>query len=328
MEQMKGFSNRFTDFPNYILEITKEIWEGRGLSTLNHYYSDNIPMRFPEGISIGNQQTINGTLSTLAEFPDRELTGEDVIWSGNDDDGFLSSHRLLTSGTHIGGGYFGPPTGKKFVIRAIADCAAINNQINDEWLIRDTAGLVKQLGLDPKQFARDLISREGGVKDCLKPFCPAIDIEGPYKGRGNDNEWGERLSDVLSRMMNKDFSVIGKEYDRAVQTEHPGSTTVHSWAETEKLWMGLRASFPNAKFTIEHQIGREDPLLSPRAAVRWALHGKHDGWGMFGQPTGSEIYVMGFTHAEFGPYGLRREYTLFDHVSIWKQIFMATGAFE
>ncbi len=325
---MKGFSNRFTDFPNYILEITKEIWEGRGLSTLNHYYSDNIPMRFPEGISIGNQQTINGTLSTLAEFPDRELTGEDVIWSGNDDDGFLSSHRLLTSGTHIGGGYFGPPTGKKFVIRAIADCAAINNQINDEWLIRDTAGLVKQLGLDPKQFARDLISREGGVKDCLKPFCPAIDIEGPYKGRGNDNEWGERLSDVLSRMMNKDFSVIGKEYDRAVQTEHPGSTTVHSWAETEKLWMGLRASFPNAKFTIEHQIGREDPLLSPRAAVRWALHGKHDGWGMFGQPTGSEIYVMGFTHAEFGPYGLRREYTLFDHVSIWKQIFMATGAFE
>jgi len=325
---MKGFSNRFTDFPNYILEITKEIWEGRGLSTLNHYYSDNIPMRFPEGISIGNQQTINGTLSTLAEFPDRELTGEDVIWSGNDDDGFLSSHRLLTSGTHIGGGYFGPPTGKKFVIRAIADCAAINNQINDEWLIRDTAGLVKQLGLDPKQFARDLISREGGVKDCLKPFCPAIDIEGPYKGRGNDNEWGERLSDVLSRMMNKDFSVIGTEYDRAVQTEHPGSTTVHSWAETEKLWMGLRASFPNAKFTIEHQIGREDPLLSPRAAVRWALHGKHDGWGMFGQPTGSEIYVMGFTHAEFGPYGLRREYTLFDHVSIWKQIFMATGAFE
>ena len=325
---MKGFSDHFTDFPDYILGITKEIWEGRGLSTLNHYYAEDIPMRFPEGISIGNQRTINGTLSTLAEFPDRELTGEDVIWSGNDTDGFLSSHRLLTFGTHTGGGYFGPPTGKKFVIRAIADCAAINNQINDEWLIRDTAGLVKQLGLNPKQFARELISREGGAENCVKPFCPAIDVMGPYKGIGNENEWGQRLSDVLVRMMNKDFSVIKKEYDRAVQTEHPGSITVHSWAETEKLWMGLRASFPNAKFTIEHQIGRGDPMLSPRAAIRWALHGKHDGWGMFGQPTGSEIYVMGFTHAEFGPYGLRREYTLFDQVSIWKQILMATGGFD
>ena len=237
-------------------------------------------MRFPEGILIGNQRTINGTLSTLAEFPDRELAGEDVIWSGNETDGFLSSHRLLTFGTHTGGGYFGPPTGKKFVIRAIADCAAINNQINDEWLIRDTAGLVKQLGLNPKQFARELISREGGAENCVKPFCPAIDVMGPYKGIGNENEWGQRLSDVLVRMMNKDFSVIKTEYDRAVQTEHPGSITVHSWAETEKLWMGLRASFPNAKFTIEHQIGRDDPMLSPRAAVRWALHGKHDGWGI------------------------------------------------
>ena len=319
---MKGFSEKWTNLPDYILGITKEIWENRGIDTLNHYYAKDIPMRFPEGVSIGNQKTINGTLATLAEFPDRQLTGEDVIWSGNETDGFLSSHRLLTMGTHTGGGYFGPPTGKKFVIRAIADCAAINDQINDEWLIRDTAGIVKQLGMDPKQFALDLIEREGGAEKCVQPFCPENDVIGPYKGKGNNNEWGQKLSDILKRMMEKDFAVIQSEYDRAVQTEHPGSKTVHSWSDTEALWMNLRSSFPSANFSIDHQIGREDPLLSPRAAVRWSLLGKHDGWGMFGQPTGAKVYIMGFTHAEFGPYGLRREYTLFDPVSIWKQIFI------
>ena len=319
---MKGFSEKWTNLPDYILGITKEIWENKGIDTLNHYYAKDIPMRFPEGVSIGNQKTINGTLATLAEFPDRQLTGEDVIWSGNETDGFLSSHRLLTMGTHTGGGYFGPPTGKKFVIRAIADCAAINNQINDEWLIRDTAGIVKQLGMDPKQFALDLIEREGGAEKCVQPFCPENDVSGPYKGKGNNNEWGQKLSDILKRMMEKDFAVIQSEYDRAVQTEHPGSKTVHSWSDTEALWMNLRSSFPSANFSIDHQIGREDPLLSPRAAVRWSLFGKHDGWGMFGQPTGAKVYIMGFTHAEFGPYGLRREYTLFDPVSIWKQIFI------
>ena len=319
---MKGFSEKWTNLPDYILGITKEIWENRGIDTLNHYYAKDIPMRFPEGVSIGNQKTINGTLATLAEFPDRQLTGEDVIWSGNETDGFLSSHRLLTMGTHTGGGYFGPPTGKKFVIRAIADCAAINDQINDEWLIRDTAGIVKQLGMDPKQFALDLIEREGGAEKCVQPFCPENDVIGPYKGKGNNNEWGQKLSDILKRMMEKDFAVIQNEYDRAVQTEHPGSKTVHSWSDTEALWMNLRSSFPSANFSIDHQIGREDPLLSPRAAVRWSLLGKHDGWGMFGQPTGAKVYIMGFTHAEFGPYGLRREYTLFDPVSIWKQIFI------
>jgi predicted ester cyclase len=322
---MKGFSNRWTDFPDYILGITQEIWEGRGLATLNHHYAPEIPMRFPEGISIGNQRTINGTLATLAEFPDRELTGEDVIWSGTAEEGFLSSHRLLTMGTHRGGGYFGPPTGRRFVIRAIADCAAINDQINDEWLIRDTAGIVTQLGMEPKEFARSLIRREGGPEHCVKPFTPAIDVAGPYTGRGNDNAWGQRMADILTRMMDKDFAVIRAEYDRAVQTEHPAATTVHSWADTERLWMGLRSSFPDARFAIEHQIGREDPMLSPRAAIRWSLHGKHAGWGMFGQPTGADVYVMGFTHAEFGPYGLRREWTLFDPVSIWKQILMQTG---
>jgi len=319
---MKGFSEKWTNLPDYILGITKEIWENRGIDTLNHYYAKDIPMRFPEGVSIGNQKTINGTLATLAEFPDRQLTGEDVIWSGNETDGFLSSHRLLTMGTHSGGGYFGPPTGKKFVIRAIADCAAINDQINDEWLIRDTAGIVKQLGMDPKQFALDLIEREGGAEKCVQPFCPENDVSGPYKGKGNNNEWGQKLSDILKRMMEKNFAVIQSEYDRAVQTEHPGSKTVHSWSDTEALWMNLRSSFPSANFSIDHQIGREDPLLSPRAAVRWSLLGKHDGWGMFGQPTGAKVYIMGFTHAEFGPYGLRREYTLFDPVSIWKQIFI------
>lgn len=322
---MNGFGNRWKDLPDYIIGITREIWEDRGIETLNHYYARDIPMRFPEGISIGNARTKNGTLATLAEFPDRELTGEDVIWSGNETDGFLSSHRLLTMGTHTGGGYFGPPTGRRFRIRAIADCAVVGDQINDEWLIRDSAGIVKQLGMDPVQFTRDLIAREGGPENCVKPFSPEVDVEGPYKGHGNDNEWGARLSDILSRMMNKDFSVVRAEYDRAVQTEHPGSLTVHSWEDTEAQWMALRSSFPDATFAIDHRIGREDPMLSPRAAVRWSLNGTHDGWGMFGQPTGARVHVMGFTHAEFGPNGLRREWTLFDHISIWKQIFMHQG---
>ncbi|MEO1640509.1 MAG: nuclear transport factor 2 family protein, partial [Pseudomonadota bacterium] len=36
---MKGFSNRWKDFPDYIIGITKEIWEDRGVGTLNHYYA-------------------------------------------------------------------------------------------------------------------------------------------------------------------------------------------------------------------------------------------------------------------------------------------------
>lgn len=65
--------------------------------------------------------------------------------------------------------------------------------------------------------------------------------------------------------------------------------------------------------------------MPPRAAIRWGLHGKHDGWGSFGVPTGAEVYVMGACHVEFGPWGLRREYVLLDETSVWKQILMHSG---
>ena len=89
--------------------------------------------------------------------------------------------------------------------------------------------------------------------------------------------------------------------------------------------MGLRASFPSAELTIDHQIGRQDPMMPPRAAIRFSLQGKHDGWGSFGQPTGADVYIMAAAHAEFGPNGLRREFVVFDETSVWKQILMHTG---
>lgn len=322
---MKGFNPKFKDLPDYIIGITKEIWEDRGIATLHHYYAQNIPMRFPAGLVRGNQAVIEGTRATLAQFPDRQLLGEDVIWSGNEDDGFLSSHRLLTTGTHLGDGDFGPPTGKRFWARCIADCAAKNDQIYDEWLIRDSGAIVRQLGMDPKEFACANIEAEGGPENCTRPFTPDQDVDGGYNARGNDHEFGQRYADVIERIMAADMTAVRGEYDRACHVELPGFVTGHGWDSIDQFWLQLRSSFPSAKFEIHHQIGRDDPNMPPRAALRWSLHGKHDGYGMFGAPTGAEVYVMGFGHAEFGPRGLRREYILIEETSIWKQILMHQG---
>lgn len=327
---MKGFSDRFVDFPDYIVGITKEIWEDRGLATLHDYYAPDIIVRSPSSVVVGNQDVISATMATLAEFPDRTLYGEDVIWSGSPEEGMLSSHRLHSTATHVNPGVYGAPTGTKLKYRIIADCHAINNQINDEWLIRDQGAIVRQLGLDPKAYARDLIAREGGPENCVKPYTPATDVEGPYKGCGNDNAWGQSYADILIRIMSADFRVIPEEYDRAAILSYAGGAQALSFDGADQFWMGLRSSFPDAEFKIHHMIGREDPLMPPRAALRWTLHGKHSGWGSFGVPTGAEVFVLGASHAEFGALisgqpKLRREWALFDETAIWKQILLHTG---
>jgi len=318
---MKGFDPKWKDLPDYIIGITKEIWEDRNIASLHHYYAPNMTLRSPAAVITGNHAVIADTMATLAEFPDRQLLGEDVVWSGTPEEGMLSSHRLLSTATHRGDGIYGAATGKQLVYRIIADCHAINNQINDEWLVRDQGAIVRQLGWIPKDYARDLIEKDA----CPEPYTPANDRQGPYRGRGNDNEWGERYADILRRIMAADLAVIPAEYDRACQLELPGGVTGHSHGDADRFWMGLRSSFPSAMFSIDHQIGRSDQHMPDRAAVRWSLHGKHDGFGTFGAPTGADVYIMGISHAEFGPWGLRREYVLIDETAIWKQIILQTG---
>lgn len=322
---LDGFNPKWKDFPDYILGITREIWEERGIATLHHYYAETMPVRSPSSVVVGNRNVIAATMATLAEFPDRQLLGEDVIWCGNPVGGFLSSHRIISTATHLRDGLYGKATGKTLRYRIIADCAARNDQIFDEWLIRDQGAIVRQMGWDPKLYAADLIEREGGPERCVRPFTPAIDVEGDYKGSGNDHPVGQRYADLLSRIMGADMAAIPKEYDRAAQVELPGGVTGYGWGDVDRFWMGLRAAFPSARFEIHHIIGRDDPAFSPRAAVRWSLTGRHDGWGAFGTPTGAEVHVMGISHAEFGPWGLRREWVLLDETAVWKQILLHTG---
>ena len=125
-------------------------------------------------------------MATLAEFPDRQLLGEDVIWCGDEDRGHpLLPPPPLTKATHSHPGDLRRchrhPVDLSCVI---ADCAAINDQIDDEWMVRDQGAIVRQLGWEPKAYAADLIESEGGPEHCVKPITPENDVLGTlYRAR-------------------------------------------------------------------------------------------------------------------------------------------------
>ena len=59
---MKGFDPKFNNFPDYILGITHKIWEEKQVESLNNYYSNDIPVRSPSSIIIGNKAVIDAYL--------------------------------------------------------------------------------------------------------------------------------------------------------------------------------------------------------------------------------------------------------------------------
>jgi predicted ester cyclase len=317
--------SRFANLPDYIQGVTYEIWEGRQIASLHQSYGTDMVMRSTAGLILGTEGVIKDTLASQAAFPDREILGDDVIWCGSETDGYLSSHRSVITGTHTGHGVFGAPTGKRVTTRCIADCYVQDEVITDEWLCYDFSSMVQQLGHHPRDWAAASIAREGGAASAVRPFTPDQDRPGPYSGTGNKHALGDRLADILTRIMDFDIAAIAKTYDRAVSLYHAGGVTGWGVRFAEAQWMQLRSAFPDATFTVHHRIGRDDKGEPDRAAIRWSLDGPHTGHGKFGPPTGAHVHVMGFTHAEFGPWGLRREWSLWDEVAIWKQILLHTG---
>ena len=317
---MNGFAPQFKDLPDYILKCTAQIWEGRDIAALNWHYGQDLIIRTPTGITQGNLAGKANTMATLSEFPDRQLLGEDVIWCGDDQDGFLSSHRIVSTATHRGGS-FGTSTDRKVIFRTIADTFCLENRVWDEWLIRDNGAIALQLGQTVKIAAQSII--DSG--DLTLPFTPKADIKGPYSCRGNDNEWGQKHADILTQIMNTEFAIIDSTYDRACHLALPCGVEAHGTDAAKQFYIGLRSALPSATFKIEHQMGRFDAMLSPRSAIRWSLTGKHEGFGRYGPPSYAEVHVMGVSQVEFGPWGLRRETTLIDDIAIWKQILLQTN---
>jgi predicted ester cyclase len=319
---MKGFDKKYVDFPDYILKITKQIWEGKDVESIGKFYTDNIPVRSPFGITYGNKPVIEATYNTLKEFPNRQLLGEDVIWNGNDDVGYHSSHRILSKGTHLGDGFYGKPTGKDIYYRVIADCACKDNQVYDEWIVRDQGAMVRQIGYSPKEFAQIMIDKEGGVDNAKKLFDKS-EVE-PSDYHPEDmriNSAGEKYSKILNSVFeaNYDFS----DYNRASSIYWPGNKLGHGREDVAKFWNSLKSIFTEIKFSIEHVGYLDEPIKNPRASIRWFLEGIHSNDSDdYGKKTNSKLFIMGINHVELNKDGIIREWVLFDEVAIWKQILM------
>jgi hypothetical protein len=320
---MQGTEATFLNFPEFLLAATREIWEARGLTAgVRTHYHPEVILRSADAIQFGAQAVSGAAMATLVSLPDRRLLGEDVIWSGNPRIGMLGSQRILSIATHRGEGPLGAPSGQVLRYREIVDSYAKRDQISDVWMVTDSGAILRQLGMTAEACARSLLP---GLDAETQPFSPRVDVTGPYTGQGNVNQWGAGFAALLTRIMDGDLSAIPEQYDRACQLAYPCGVETQGWTGADAFWLGLRAAMPTARFEIHHQIGMEEPMMPPRAALRWSLRGRHEGWGAFGRPTGADLYVMGISHAEFGPWGLRREWTLYDEAAVWMQIVSQTG---
>ena len=317
---MRKFDAEFRDLPHYIVAITERIWEGRRLDDIYRYYSDPCVVETPSSVTTSIEAVVTGTEATLTAFPNRRLLAEDIIWSGDDTRGYLSSHRIISTMTHLGEGAFGAPTGKRIHVRTIADCWCIENRISHEWLVRDQAAIAKAVGIAPDVLAGLWLAKSGG--SFSKPTVPPT--PSPFMAHIEDSVSAKAFAAAYQALwlggLGDIESALNGQYDQAVTALTPAETTRYGHRELAEFWSAYRQALTCNAFAVEHLIERHDAGRSVRVAMRWRAQCTHTGPGFLGAATSKPVEVLGITHAEIVDGRVLREWILVDEIALWMQV--------
>jgi len=331
---LPGFDDEFVDFPDYIVRITDRIWHERKVELCLKYYAPDSLIHTQSGQIKGAQTVVDNTHATLASFPDRVLDPDNVIWSkdapqpGSDNPVFYSSHMITSKMTNLGASEFGVATGRKVKVITIADCACRDNVVFEEWLVRDYATVVQQMGFEVDEIARklavedieagfDLVEHhaENHVSVLEMPVrlteMPETPEKKPYDFAKSffSQIWGE-----------KDFDKLPHFYDFRVGATYPGERLFYGHDQVGAFMQDMLAAIPDAQMKIEHVA--DIPYLGNTRdiSVRWSLAGTHTGSGFYGEPTGAPIYIMGVSQFRIMNGRIREEVTVWDDVAVRRMI--------
>ncbi|MGG1686818.1 ester cyclase [Pseudalkalibacillus sp. NRS-1564] len=327
-QSMEGFDKDYRDIVDYILKITHRIWEEKGIGVIYDTYHNNVSMHTGSVTVQGINAVISGTLQTLHAFPDRNLIGENVIWSGNDKEGFLSSHRIASTATNLGDSSFGLATDKRVFFRTVVDCFVHSNRIVEEWLVRDNLSIVKQLGYDPVEVAKKLAS-ESKTKSFQLGAGANETMDGQFSPKvyASDQE-GFEIGDFTLQLYN---SIYQRRLFNEVKHYYSETAVVHAICEQDltghqqiqSMLISLFASFPTSKVMVERVTCNDGQLENEwDVAVRWTLQGLHDGIGYFGQPSGAPVTIQGISHLKVRNEEVVEEWMTFDGLDVLRQIYL------
>lgn len=329
-QPLEGFDEDYVDIVDYIVRCTHKIWQEKKVGLIYSHYAHNCPVWTSDGLRVGREDVLAGTIQALNQSPDRRGFADEVIWTGNDQDGFYTSHLNTSVGHCTGHNLYGPPTGKAFTRRGIALCYVKANRIVEEWLMRDDIATIRTMGYDVEEMVARLAKRDLGkanaqdvVGDIERVFgetTPEALPPAPTTGCDIEDFVRRSLHEMWNwRMLNR----VREDYAEGYLCHASGDRELYGRSAFRSLVLGLLASFPDAHFIIDQLFWMGDAEHGYKTSMRWSLLGTNEGYGLYGDPTGVRCRVWGITQHTIRGGKFVEEYTLWNDLAIRKRLYLA-----
>lgn len=312
-QALPGFESQWRDIVHYIVGITEEIWSDAAIDRIRATYAEDCVIHTSMGTTRGVEGVITGTVQSQWAFTDFSTEHLNVAWS-EDEDGFYTSHLGYARSVNTGATLYGPATNASLARHFVADCVSRDNRIHTEWLARDNATGLIQMGLDIGAVARALAELPAP-----EPLLPLPSDAPGLPEPGGAATPDSHFASLFACWNMRAFAAGAAFYASDAAAHWPGMREAGGPRAVARLVIGLLASIPDGLFRIEHVCwSQEDD--GPIVAVRWRLDGTSSPFGAIGDmPAGRPVAMIGMSHFRMAGEGIVEEWTVFDDVAVLVQ---------
>ena len=326
-QSMRGFEKTYQNIIDYIVRITYKIWEDRDVEYIADTYSDTSRVYDDYGLQLGNEKIIADTHHTTGAFSDIQLIADEVIWAGNDEIGFHTSHRTIIRGTNDGDSKYGPATNKKIDVLVIANCVALENEIFLEHVLYNNSSMLQQLGHSLPNVVETLHKdapagwpRAPSTGDELRKATnpgQAISVTSPIDGFDVDQFARETINSLWNA---GDFDVLSSSYEHDFGFAGPTDRAFAGAVNYKQFLLSLLQSFPDLDVHVDEVYWMGNDREGYLTSERWSAEGTHTGAGLYGEPTGKTVQIWGITQHQIVAGKIVSEWMLFNELDLMMQL--------
>jgi predicted ester cyclase len=328
VQRMRGFEDTYVDIIDYIVRITHRIWEEKDIGYIYETYKLNSRVYDDYGLQYGRDKIVADTIHTINAFPDVRLYADEIIWAGDDEVGFHTSHRTVIIGHNTGYSRYGPPTGRKVVLWCIANCIALENEIFEEWVVYDTASLIHQLGFNLREKAREFGNQmePDGLQDLRFGEPERLPGQGKPPHIPPKAADGFDVEDFIRRTYHyiwnwRMLSKVDAAYVPTMRCRGSTGRVYYGHGEYKSFILSIMAMFPDLVHQIDDIYWMGNDQEGYLTSVRWSIVGTHRGAGIYGPPTGRSIYMWGISQHHIKDGMIVEEWMLFNEFALMQQIY-------
>ena len=326
-QSLSGFEAAYRNIIDYIVRITYRIWEDRDVEYIRATYADDARTFDDYGLQRGDEKIVQDTYHTTGAFSDIQLVADEIVWAGDDEVGFHTSHRTLIRGTNDGPSRYGPATGKPVDVLVIANCVSLRNEIFLEHVQYNSSAMLEQLGFKLDESVQELIAAPPAgwpreeetwrqLRAAASPAQPLWQGE-PITGfdvdrfvRDHFNElWNRRNIEALTANCAPSFSFQG-----------PTNRTFSGLAPMREFAQAIAGPFTDMEWRMDEVYWMGNDSEGYLTSERWSAAGVHAKPGIYGPPTGQPVQIWGITQHEIKDGRIVREWTLFNELDLMMQI--------